>query len=94
MTQDVAIAILPRIGRIGVLRHFFILPRIGRIRRMSVRWVAGSKTKTKINPLGEDGGRCPDVMLPPWSYKSELLTPKPEAYHHLPCRRSPSSPRR
>ena len=24
MTQDVAIAILPRIGRIGVLRHFFI----------------------------------------------------------------------
>ena len=35
-------------------------------------------------PLGEDGGLCPDVMLPPWSYKSELLTPKPEAYHHLP----------
>ena len=24
MTQDVAVAILPRIGRIGVLRHFFI----------------------------------------------------------------------
>ena len=24
MTQDVAIAILPRIGRIGVPRHFFI----------------------------------------------------------------------
>ena len=24
------------------------------------------------------------VMLPPRSYKSELLTPKPEAYHHLP----------
>ena len=23
------------------------------------------------------------AMLPPWSYKSELLTPKPEAYHHL-----------
>ena len=21
------------------------------------------------------------AMLPPWSYKSELLTPKPEAYH-------------
>ena len=34
------------------------------------------------------------VMLPPWSYKSELLTPKPKAYHHLPYRRSPSSPRR
>ena len=33
MTQDVTIAILPRIGR------------------MSVRWVAGSKTKTKKNPL-------------------------------------------
>ena len=23
------------------------------------------------------------AMLPLWSYKSELLTPKPEAYHHL-----------
>ena len=45
-------------------------------------------------PLGEDGGRCPDAKLPLWSYKSELLTPKPKAYHHLPCRRSPSSPRR
>ena len=45
-------------------------------------------------PLGEDGGQCPDVMLPLWSYKSELLTSKPKAYHHLPCRRSPSSPRR
>ena len=39
-------------------------------------------------------GRCPDAMLPLWSYKSELLTPKPKAYHHLPYRRSPSSPRR
>ena len=45
-------------------------------------------------PLGEDGGLCPAAMLPLWSYKSELLTPKPESYHHLPCRRSPSSPRR
>ena len=35
-------------------------------------------------PLGEDGGRCPDAKLPLWSYKSELLTPKPKAYHHLP----------
>ena len=35
-------------------------------------------------PLGEDGGRCPAAMLPLWFYKSELLTPKPEAYHHLP----------
>ena len=23
------------------------------------------------------------AMLPLWSYKSELLTPKPKAYHHL-----------
>ena len=53
------------------------------------------EAKQKPNkPLGEDGGRCTDVMLPPWSYKSELLTPKPKAYYHLPCRRSPSSPRR
>ena len=29
-------------------------------------------------PLGEDGGLCPAVMLPLWSYKSELLTPKPK----------------
>ena len=35
-------------------------------------------------PLGEDGGRCPAAMLPLWSYKSKLLTPKPKAYHHLP----------
>ena len=32
-------------------------------------------------PLGEDGGLCPDGMLPLWSYKSELLTPKPKSYH-------------
>ena len=38
------------------------------------------EAKQKPNkPLGEDGGRCTDVMLPPWSYKSELLTPKPKA---------------
>ena len=42
------------------------------------------QNKNQEKPLGEDGGRCPDVMLPLWSYKSELLTPKPEAYHHLP----------
>ena len=94
MTQDVAVAILPRIGRIGVLRHFFISTTD------STDWTDEScghlchKTKNQDKPLGEDGGRCPAVMLPPWSYKSELLTPKPEAYHHLPCRRSPSSPRR
>ena len=47
-----------------------------------VAWLGAKQKPNK--PLGEDGGRCPDVMLPLWSYKSELLTPKPEAYHHLP----------
>ena len=47
-----------------------------------VAWL-GAKHKPE-KPLGEDGGLCPDVILPPWSYKSELLTPKPEVYHHLP----------
>ena len=46
------------------------------------------------NPLERMEGDALAVMLPLWSYKSELLTPKPEAYHHLPYRRSPSSPRR
>ena len=53
-----------------------------------------SKTKTKLNPLVRMEDVALAVMLPLWSYKSELLTPKPEAYHHLPYRRSPSSPRR
>ena len=44
---------------------------------------AGSKTKTKINPLVRMEGVALAAMLPPWSYKSELLTPKPKAYHHL-----------
>ena len=43
----------------------------------------GAKHKPE-KPLGEDGERCPDAMHPLWSYKSELLTLKPEAYHHLP----------
>ena len=46
------------------------------------------------NPLERMEGDALAVMLPLWSYKSELLTPKPKAYHHLPYRRSPSSPRR
>ena len=46
------------------------------------------------NPLERMEGDALAAMLPLWSYKSELLTPKPEAYHHLPYRRSPSSPRR
>ena len=37
--------------------------------------ILGARQKHK-KPLGEDGGLCPAVMLPPWSYKSELLTPK------------------
>ena len=59
-----------------------------------VLWRGWKQDINPNKPLGEDGGRCPAVMLPPWSYKSELLTLKPKAYHHLPCRRSPSSPRR
>ena len=39
------------------------------------RVLLGARQKPN-KPLGEDGGLCPDVMLPPWSYKSELLTPK------------------
>ena len=40
--------------------------------------------KNQINPLERMEGDALAVMLPPWSYKSELLTPKPKAYHHLP----------
>ena len=40
--------------------------------------------KNQINPLGRMEGDALAVMLPLWSYKSELLTPKPKAYHHLP----------
>ena len=59
MTQDVAVAILPRIGRIGVLRHFFISTTD------STDWTDEScghlchKTKNQDKPLGEDGGHCP-----------------------------------
>ena len=41
--------------------------------------LAGSKTKTKINPLKRMEGDALLPNLPPWSYKSELLTPKPKA---------------
>ena len=94
MTQDVAFAILPRIGRISVLCHFFISTTDG------TDWTDEScghlchKTKTKINPLERREGVALAAMLPLWSYKSELLMPKTEAYHHLPYRKSPSSPRR
>ena len=46
------------------------------------RVLQGAKQKPE-KPLGEDGRLCPDVMLPLWSYKSELLTSIPESYHHL-----------
>ena len=41
--------------------------------------IAASKTKTKINPLKRMEGDALLPNLPPWSYKSELLTPKPKA---------------
>ena len=65
-----------------------------RIERMSVLWHGWKQNKNQINPLERMEGDALAAMLPPWSYKSELLTPNPKAYHHLPCRRSPSSPRR
>ena len=40
--------------------------------------LTGSKTKTKINPLKRMEGDALPPNLPPWSYKSELLTPKPK----------------
>ena len=38
--------------------------------RMSVLRVAGSKTKTQINPLERMEGDALAAILPPWSYKS------------------------
>ena len=40
--------------------------------------IAGSKTKTKINPLMRMEGDALLPNLPLWSYKSKLLTPKPK----------------
>ena len=55
MTQDVAIAILPRIGRIGVLRLFYFYHGFngldGAELLNSLNPLTGSKTKTKKNPL-------------------------------------------
>ena len=59
-----------------------------------VLWRGWKQDKNQINPLERMEGVALAAMLPLWSYKSELLTPKPEAYQHLLCRRSPSSPRR
>ena len=50
----------------------------------SVLWRDREQDKNPINPLGRMEGVALAAMLPLWSYKSELLTPKPEAYHHLP----------
>ena len=59
-----------------------------------VLWRGWKQDKNQINPLERMEGVALAAMLPLWSYKSELLMPKPEVYHHLPYRRSPSSPRR
>ena len=40
--------------------------------------LTGSKTKTKINPLKRMEGDTLLPNLPPWSYKSKLLTHKPK----------------
>ena len=42
------------------------------------------QNKNQINPLERMESVALAAILPPWSYKSELLTPKPKAYHHLP----------
>ena len=41
--------------------------------------VPAGKDKNIINPLERMEGCAHAVMLPLWSYKSELLTPKPKA---------------
>ena len=39
--------------------------------------------KNQYKPLEEDEGQSPSVMLPLWSCKSKLLTPKVKALHYL-----------
>ena len=51
---------------------------------MSVLWRGWKQDKNRKNPLERMEGVALAAILPPWSYKSELLTPKPKAYHHLP----------
>ena len=48
-----------------------------------VLWRGWKQDINQINPLGRMEGIALAAMLPPWSYKSELLTSKPKAYHHL-----------
>ena len=63
----------PPLERMGIL-----LPRILRIGRIVSYARLGAKQK-QDKPLGEDGGlRALVPKLPPWSYKSKLLTPKPK----------------
>ena len=59
MTQDVAIAILPRIGRIGVLRHFFYFTTDWTDKTDECPVGGWEQDKNQEKPLGEDGGRCP-----------------------------------
>ena len=59
MTQDVAIAILPRIGRIGVLRHFFISTTDLSDRTDKCPVGGWEQDKNQEKPLGEDEGRYP-----------------------------------
>ena len=55
--------------------------------------IAGSKTKTKINPLKRMEGDALLPNLPLWSYKSELITPKTKDWAPPSSWRSPSSSR-
>ena len=57
----------------------YYLPRIMRIGRIHVLWLGWKQNINQINPLERMEGDALAAMLPPWSYKSELLTPKPKA---------------
>ena len=59
MTQDVAIAILPRIGKIGVPRHFFISTTDLTDRTNECPVVTCAIRQKPNKPLGEDGGHRP-----------------------------------
>ena len=64
-------------GRLSLERYLAPLEPIEPIEPLEP--IAASKTKTKINPLKRMEGDALLPNLPPWSYKSELLTPKPKA---------------
>ena len=46
------------------------------------RVLQGARQKPE-KPLERMEGDALAAMLPLWSYKSELLTPKPKSYHYL-----------